>query len=65
MICMQGLTCIASGASHYYLQSVYYVHCALTVYLQVSSADNFRKHFGTRSGPTKVGPDLDPNCLSL
>ena len=21
------------------------------------------KQFGSRSGPTSVGPDLDPNCL--
>ena len=27
--------------------------------------DNLHKQFGPRSGPTKVGPDLDPNCLTL
>ena len=31
----------------------------------VSSADNIFKQFGPRSGPKKVGPDLDPNCLTL
>ena len=31
----------------------------------VSSADNLCKQFGPRSGPTNVGPDLDPNCLTL
>ena len=35
----------------------------LTLYL--SSADNFCKQFGPRSGPTTVGPDLDPNCLTF
>ena len=29
------------------------------------AADNFCKQFGPRSGPTQVGPDLDPNCLTL
>ena len=32
---------------------------------QVLSADNLCKQFGPRSGPTNVGPDLDPNCLTL
>ena len=27
------------------------------------SADNSYKQFGSRSGPTFVGPDLDPNCF--
>ena len=26
--------------------------------------DNFCKQFGPRSGPTNVGPDLDPNYLT-
>ena len=37
----------------------------LALYLQVSSADYFCKQFGPRSGPTNVGPDLDPNCLTI
>ena len=36
-----------------------------TLCLLVSSADNFCKLFGPRSGPTNVGPDLDPNYLTL
>ena len=30
----------------------------------LSSADYLCKQFGPRSGPTNVGPDLDPNCLT-
>ena len=35
--------------------------------LQLLSADNliFANSFGTRSGPTNVRPDLDPNCMTL
>ena len=33
--------------------------------LLVLSADNLFKQFGNRGGPTKYGPDLDPNCLTL
>ena len=40
-------------------------HYALTLYLLVLSADDFCKQFGPRSGPQKVGPDLDPICLTL
>ena len=29
------------------------------------SAVNFCKQFGSRSGPTNAGPDLDTNCLTL
>ena len=36
-----------------------------TLYLLVSSADNFCKQFGPRSDPTNVGPDLEPLCLTL
>ena len=36
-----------------------------TLYLQVLSADNLCEQFRSRSGPPKVGPDLDPNCLTL
>ena len=31
----------------------------------MSTADNLSKQFGPRSGPTYVGPDLDPNHLTL
>ena len=34
-------------------------------FLQVSSADNLCKQLGSRPGTTNVGPDLDPNCLTL
>ena len=38
----------------------------ISSFLPVSSADNLCKQFGPRSAPTKnVGPDLDPNCLTL
>ena len=37
----------------------------LTLYLLVSSADIFCKHFGPRSGLKNVRPDLDPICLTL
>ena len=37
----------------------------LILWLLVLSADKFCKQFGTRSGPANVGPDLDPNCLTL
>ena len=30
-----------------------------------SSADDLCKQVGPISGPTFVGPDLDPNCLTL
>ena len=36
-----------------------------TLCLLVSSAENLCKQFGSGSGPTNVGPDLDPNCLTL
>ena len=32
--------------------------------LPAMSADNPCKQFGPRSGPTNVGPDLDPDCLT-
>ena len=33
---------------------------------KVPTIDNLFKQFGCRSGPTKcVGPDLNPNCLTL
>ena len=35
-----------------------------TMFLLVSSADNFCKQFGPKSGPT-ICPDLDPKCLTL
>ena len=38
---------------------------SLTICLPEASADNFYKQFGPRSGPTNMGPDLDPNCLTL
>ena len=42
--------------------------CSVLVICQLaatlSSADNLRKQFGPRSGPTNVGPDLDPNRLT-
>ena len=31
----------------------------------MSSDDRLCKQFGQRSGPTKVGPDLDSNCLTV
>ena len=31
----------------------------------MSSDDNLHKQFGPRSGLINVGPDLDPNCLTL
>ena len=31
----------------------------------MSFADNLCIHFGHRSGPTFVGPDLEPNCLPI
>ena len=46
----------------------------LTLYLLVSTKNSFGsrsgldvscKQFGSRSGPTHIGPDLDPNCLML
>ena len=37
----------------------------LTLCLLVSSADNFCKQIGVRSGLTKHRPNLDPNCLTL
>ena len=40
----------------------------LTPCLPVTSADNFGKQFGPRSGPTNrrvVGPDQGPNCLTF
>ena len=37
----------------------------LTHRLLIPSADNLCKQFGPRSGPTNVGPDLGPNCLTL
>ena len=37
---------------------------AATIYY-LWSADNLCKRFGPRSGPTNVGPDLDPNHLVL
>ena len=40
--------------------------CSVLNSLPASSADNLCKQFGPRSGPTQnVGPDLDPNCLTL
>ena len=35
--------------------------CLLVAYMYV---DNLCKQFGHRSGPT-LGPDLDPNCLTV
>ena len=32
---------------------------------QLIAANNFCKQLGPRSGPTNVGPDQDPNCLTL
>ena len=40
-------------------------NCPLSLYLPLSSADTICKQFGLRSGPTKVRPDLSPNCLTL
>ena len=37
----------------------------LTLCLLVLSADYHCKQFGPRSGPTNVGPDLDPNYLTM
>ena len=37
----------------------------LTLYLLVSSADNFCKQFGPNQARHFVGPDLNPNCLTL
>ena len=34
-------------------------------FVSAMSADNLCKQFGPRSGSTKVGPDLDPNCLTF
>ena len=43
-------------------------HCAfyyrLILCLLLSSADNLCKQLRPMSGPTNVGPDLDPNCLT-
>ena len=37
----------------------------LTLYLLVLSVHYFYKQFGTRSGPTKVGSNLDQICIAL
>ena len=37
----------------------------LTLYLLVSSADNFCKQFGPNQAQQNVGPDLDLDCLTL
>ena len=36
---------------------------ALTLCMLGSYANNHYKHFGPRSGPTNVGPDLDPKTV--
>ena len=38
--------------------------CFVLKSLHALSADHLCKQFGPRSGPTKVPPDLDPNCLT-
>ena len=37
----------------------------LTLCLLVLSADNLAYSFDRDQAPQKVGPDLDPNCLTL
>ena len=37
----------------------------LTLYLLVSSADNLCKQLDPDQARQNVGPDLDPNCLTL
>ena len=37
----------------------------LMLYLLMSSADNLCKQFGPDQAWQNVGPDLDPNCLTL
>ena len=37
----------------------------ITLYLLGSSANNFCKQFRRDSAQQDVGPDLDPNCLTL
>ena len=51
----QGLHCLQK-----YLSRGFQYLCLL-----LSSADNLWKQFGPRPGPTNVGPDLDPNCMTL
>ena len=41
-----------------------YQQVVLYFTLPAMSADNLCKPFGPRSGPTHVGPNLDPNFLT-